>query len=533
MLNHNRWSVSRSLLVIAIITVMAPLFIGTTVQAQDFGQLLEAVDKLEANLKSLVAQERTAREQAIAELRDGAGQSLPGLDPAWQKKISGELASLRTQIKGLTGDQPNQELAAMANDIEFLKAENLYLRSTLNKNAQQYVSVDGEYAAPNDETIEQLTRTVLLLNERIEDIAGHSQPAGVSHAKNESHDASAISIHGKLYSHGMADFSDGDDSHSEFALSRAYITMRTSLADFASLRVTTDFKTFDGKYNIIIKYAYLDMKPGFTQGIAKLRLGMQPTQYIDHMNKLWGRRYVSKTVGDEHHILTSSDLGISTIVGFGQKSEYGFASLALLNGTSYSDVGENNDRKDFNFVTVVTPLKHVKPFSKSTLMFQFYSGTQNELLNDLESVDTSASPWDTTVTTVSASDWKRQIVSVGGLLAWNSTLDFGFDLNYATVGDGPGHEAIKTRALSFFTSFRLKKLAGHSAFAKTLNFFGRMDLYDHNTHHDDDGETATWFGVECSPVHGFYASLNYQMVGFEDDALDSENMLYLNTQFKF
>ena len=339
MLNYNRWSLGGNLLIVAIITILAPLFIGTTVQAQDFGQLLDAVDKLEANLKSLVQEETAAREKAIAELRKGAGQSQSSVDPGCRRMIKREVATLRTKIKGLASNQSNQELAAMANDIEFLKAENLFLRSALDKNAQQYVSVDGEYAAPNDETVAQLTRTVLLLNQRIEDMAAEDKQPKQAASKAS---GSKTTVNGRLYSHGVVNFDD-EDNHSEFGVSRAYITLKSKLADYASLRVTTDLRTIDDKYNITLKYAYLDWQPGFTSGMAKMRLGLQATQYIDQMNKLWGRRYLEKTVGDQRKFLPSSDLGISTIVGFGPKSKYGFASLALLLPACGSDDDDPGD----------------------------------------------------------------------------------------------------------------------------------------------------------------------------------------------
>ncbi len=496
-----------------LIILMFTMIGLTKASAQDFNALLEAVDKIEASLAKLVQQEAATRDKQIAEL----------------KALIEERDAPAT-----TGGVTEEQLIDIMTELAALRVEVAGLRRSLSDNADQLASIDPDsWVSPgaSDEQVEMLAQRLASLDEKVETQIISQTKSPAKPVSKPSGPKTAVN--GRLYSHGMVGFANGGEGESEFGLSRAYVTLKSKLSSFASLRVTTDFKAIDDKYNIILKYAYLDWAPGFASGYAKMRLGLQATQYIDQMNKLWGRRYIDKTVGDSRKFLTSSDFGISTIIAYGPKSKYGFVSLALLNGTSYSHVEEVNTSKDFNLVSLVKPLKNLKAFSKTTLLMQLYSGTQNNELDDIVNIDSSGTPWDTTTTIVGASDWKRQIVSIGGLLAWNSTLDFGFDMNFTTVGKGAGISAVKKRGLSFFGTFYLKKLITGSTFWSNLNFFGRVDTYDPNTGVDNDGQGLAIIGVESVPVKGFKVALNYRSESFQDDASDSDNMLYVSTLFKF
>ncbi len=343
--------------------------------------------------------------------------------------------------------------------------------------------------------------------------------------------AADTKVNGRVYSNWMMDLTDGADSYNEFAVSRAYVTVKSKLSDYTSARVTTDLRTIEDKYDIILKYAYLDWKPAFASNHATLRFGLQPTPYIDAMIKLWGRRYLVNTAGDLAKFLTSSDMGASVIVGLGEKSRYGLVSLAVLNGASYTEVQELNKQKDINAFVMVTPLESNPHLEKSVLVAQYYRGTQNEAIEETEVI--SEDLLDTTMVPTEASDWKRELMSVGGLLTYNGTVDVGFDLNFTTQGNGPVDDEVRKNVISVFGTLYLDALAESAPMLRTLNLFGRMDMVDPNTDTDDDGKTLIIAGVECAPVKGVKASVNYRTTSFQDDSEDTESMLYLNTLVMF
>jgi len=331
--------------------------------------------------------------------------------------------------------------------------------------------------------------------------------------------AADTKVNGRLYAHWMMDLSDGADSFNDFGLSRAYVTVKSKLSDYTSVRITTDIRetgSFDG-YTIILKYAYIDWKPAFGRGVAALRLGLQPTHYIDNMNSLWGRRYLEKTVGDLHSFLTTADLGAGLTINLGDEGRFGNIAGNIWNGTSYTDVEELNTNKDLSGFLILTPLAENDDLKRTALVGQVYFGTQNTEIGIDET----------------ASDWDRLLLSFGGMLGYRNTLDLGADVNLYSQGQGPDTEDLKESGFSFFAAIYLEDVVADESPLRTLNFFGRMDMYDPNTDVDDNGNTLFIGGIECVPVKGFRASVNLRTVSYQAEGADSETYLFLNTLFKF
>ncbi len=337
---------------------------------------------------------------------------------------------------------------------------------------------------------------------------------------NFSTNAADTKVNGRLYSGWTLDTSDDADSENSFSIERAYITVKSKLSDATSVRITTDIRevsNFSG-YTIILKYGYFDWKPKFGNGKLKIRFGLHATPYIDRMNKFWGRRYMLKTAGDLNKFVTSSDLGAGLIFGLGGKGKTGTASVHIFNGSSYSHVEDENKNKNINAHVLLNPFVNDEKLKRSQIQAQAYLGTQNETIADNED----------------ASDYKMQLFSFGGLLGYDNKFDLGIDLNFLT--EGPGNaidDDVKSSAFSFFGTLYFADLVESESFVRTLNLFGRFDIVDPNTDSENDGETLFVAGIECSPVKGFKASLNYKTISPEDDSQNSESYLSINTLVKF
>lgn len=335
-------------------------------------------------------------------------------------------------------------------------------------------------------------------------------------------DAAETKVHGRLYTHWGLDVTSDADGANEFALGRSYVTVKSKLSDYTSLRITTDLReTEDNKgktrYDIIVKYGYIDWKPIFGNEVLKLRFGLQPTPYIDFQNKLWGRRYLSKTVGDKNKYLTSSDLGLSAHIALGEKGNMGSLFLGVYNGTSYSALGEENKHKDVILFARLNPFRQNDDLGKTALTGQFYRGTQNKEIPD----------------SVSASDYERQLISIGGLFSYRKLIDLGIDLNWYNFGQEINLEDKTSSGMSFHGTMYFNQLFPDQLFLRTLNMFGRVDLNDPNTDNSDDGNTYIIAGLECVPTKGFKASINLRSTSFQDDTEVTEKHLFINTLFKF
>ena len=333
--------------------------------------------------------------------------------------------------------------------------------------------------------------------------------------------AADTEVSGRLYSYWGMDLTDGSGNANEFALGRAYLTVRSKLSEFTSLRITTDLREAEdtdgnSQYNIILKYGYIDWRPAFGKNSLNIRFGLQPTPYIDYQNKLWGRRYLSKTIADLNKYLTTSDLGFSANLALGMDGNLGQVTAALFNGTSYTSLGENNNQKDFNAFGRLNPFWESDDFVRSAITAQFYYGTQN-FISSL----------------IAPSDYRRQLISVGGLLAYRNMFDVGLDLNWYTTGQGPNTNDLSQSGLSIHTTLYFINAQGEDLALRNINLFGRIDLNDLNTDVPNDGNTYIIAGIEIVPTKGFKTSLNIRSRSFERANITTEKEVFVNSLLKF
>jgi hypothetical protein len=308
----------------------------------------------------------------------------------------------------------------------------------------------------------------------------------------------------------------------QFGLDRSYMTLKSKLTDYTSVNITGDLRStsaFDG-YDLILKYGYGKVIMPFHTPMS-LTLGLSPTRYNEFIDgQVWVRRYLEKNIGDFNGILTTSDLGATIDHTIGADGKLGSAGLSVWNGSSYTHVTDENKSKDINIYAALKPLANNPDFEKSAIGAQLYLGTQNTV------IDTSEE----------ASDFKKQIISVGGKLNYKNYFDVGFDYWGNTLGQGPSPaEDLKQTAFMLFGALYFQNLVSETSPFRTVDILFRYDKFDPNTDSDpvEDNSNYMIIGVECAPAKGVNASVNYRTMGFEDSDIESQNYLYLNTEFKF
>ncbi len=353
--------------------------------------------------------------------------------------------------------------------------------------------------------------------------------------------AAETSLKGMAFADWMMDMSEDANNYNRFAISRAYITAFSKFSDYTSVQITADikpdlFKTpetvvidNDGDsvvipaqdvskgYPFLLKFAYGDWKIKPIEDLLKLRIGLQPTMYLAFADELWKRRYIERNVYDIADWLSTADLGASAHLSLGEKERLGTAGLAVFNGTKFSDISEKNKNKDINLFAKLTPLRENEDFSSLTLIAQYYMGTQNQSIAESED----------------AADFKNNIISAGGRVGYRNLFDICFDANFRTYGAGTGNEDIKSNAISSWVDIYLNELAPEAKLLKTLVLFGRYDMYDPNTDVDEDGYNLLFAGLECAPVKGVKAALNYRQTDYQNEALKDNKYLFLSTEFNF
>ncbi len=237
------WPISKTLLSIAVVALVAPLFIGTTAQAQDLGVVLDAMQEIEVDLKALIASESSERQKAIEQLRADVA-NLP----------AGEAAA-----SGI----PEAEWAALLNDIEFLKAENLYLRGLVGKNSEQWASAETGYP-DQSETIERLSTAITALNERLEEAVANRPSGARSTDVAVDHDfVSSIEFSGFV---DASDFNDHNSGESSFGLDQVEVDVMKDFSGQASLRADIEYVSDGmGNFDLDLEQGYVTYSFGHHQ----------------------------------------------------------------------------------------------------------------------------------------------------------------------------------------------------------------------------------------------------------------------------
>jgi hypothetical protein len=322
--------------------------------------------------------------------------------------------------------------------------------------------------------------------------------------------AADTKVGGRIYAFHITDLTDNGNGKGfhKFDLSRVYVTVKSKLSKEVSVRITVDVDKMDGSSReIYLKYAYLDWNVSKVIPYSTVRFGLQQTGWIDYMNKVWGRRYVAKTLLDEYKALSSADYGISHLVKFPQG--YGHGAIQVLQGPGYKGKEENR-YKDISAFVFVRPLLQIPDLAASMVGGYYYKGFSDE--PDI------------------SSDNKKDRVAAMVNLAYRGIVRISGE--YFTSWDriDPGDtEDVKKDGFSVFGDIKFPM--AESPILKKIALVGRYDLYDEDKDKKDNEKEYIIAGVEYEVVEGFSIMPNFQRE--KEASEDAEDMLVVNALFKF
>jgi hypothetical protein len=323
-------------------------------------------------------------------------------------------------------------------------------------------------------------------------------------------DAGETRVGGEVYSFFTTDITDNGHGKgfNKFDLSRVYLTVKSKLSQQVSVRITADVDAMDGTMReLYLKYAYLDWDVSQVIPYSTVRFGLQQTGWIDYMNKVWGRRYVAKTLLDEYKILSSADYGISELVKL--PNGYGHGAIQILQGPGYKGQEENR-YKDFSAFIFLRPLVRVPDLAASMVGAYAYKGYSDQ--PDINS------------------DNKKD--RVAGMLSLAYGNIFRLSGEYFMSWDRmyPGDtKDLKKDGISLFGDIRFPMI--HDTFLQQIALVGRYDLYDPNKDVDDNEKTYLIAGAEWTVTEGFSLMPNFQRQKTKNE--DAADMLVLNALYSF
>jgi hypothetical protein len=322
--------------------------------------------------------------------------------------------------------------------------------------------------------------------------------------------AADTKVGGEIYSFFTTDLTDNGQGkgYSKFDLSRVYITIQSKLSDQVSVRITADVNSMDGSAReLYLKYAYLDWDVSRVIPYSTLRFGLQQSGWIDYMNKVWGRRYVAKTLMDEYKALSSADYGISHLVKF--PKGYGHGAIQILQGPGYKGKEENR-YKDISAFVFLRPLIRIPDLAASMVGGYYYKGFSDQ--PDITSEDRK--------------DRLAALVSLAyaGILRVSGEYFESWDRMAAK-----SQEDLEKDGISIFGDVKFPM--AENSFLKRIALVGRYDRYDPSKDAEDDQKTYLIAGVECEVLEGFNIMPNFQRAEVEGE--DAEDSFVVNALFKF
>ncbi len=242
-----------------VAAVLTVLFMVSVAPAQDFGNLIDAVDKLETTLKAMVESESEARKHEIAELRNIVEQMPEGTAPSGDHssltQLALEVKALRADVDRLSSIQTTvpvteSDMLTIIGDIEYLKSQIGLLSTMTGETREQLASLDedGFYMPPViDPEVGRLTDRLVELNASLEEILS---------GKSGGTEPNPSVKHGKIVFSGLAHehFLSSPDQTSSFISKRARFAVKGEINKYAQIKIQAEFakspKLLDGQVTI-------------------------------------------------------------------------------------------------------------------------------------------------------------------------------------------------------------------------------------------------------------------------------------------
>jgi hypothetical protein len=301
--------------------------------------------------------------------------------------------------------------------------------------------------------------------------------------------------HFKVFWNYNYDFSDDVQQNSAFELKRVYLGYKYKFDEKISAKITYDIGKNDAgsNYTAFVKIAQLDYK---LSSKVKLSMGMIGGKQFNDQEKVWGYRYIYKTLQDENKFGSSADLGVNAEIKLSDKLT---TNIFALNGEGYKNLQDfdGNQRVGLNLIYAVSDSVNLK----------FYYDTQesanSESLNNI------------------------------GLFAGYKSGDYSIGAEYNKMENGTTYK----------TPIDNHNLDGISIYNRySINdkyeVFARFDQISSNTldgatnswNYDDDGSLII-IGTQYKANDGVKFSLNARSFSYEN--LDTDLFeVFFNVEFK-
>ena len=139
------------------------------------------------------------------------------------------------------------------------------------------------------------------------------------------------------------DFTENTTQVSAFEIARVYLGYKYTFNDAFSAKITYDIgkNSAGSSHTAFLKIAQLDWK---VNSNFKLSMGMIGGKMFKDQEKIWGYRYLYKTLQDEYKFGSSADLGVNAEIKLSDKLT---SNVFIVNGEGYKNVQDEDGNQRF------------------------------------------------------------------------------------------------------------------------------------------------------------------------------------------
>jgi len=303
-------------------------------------------------------------------------------------------------------------------------------------------------------------------------------------------------MHFKVYWNYHADLTTNAQQTSAFEIKRSYFGYKYKISKNISTKITFDVGKNSGgsAYTAYLKIAQLNWK--VAEGV-KLSMGMIGLKQFNDQENFWGYRYLFKSYQDQNGFGSSADAGINAEFTLSKNLK---ANFLIVNGEGYKNLQDINGNQKVGASLLFYPVKG--------LTTKVYFDSQN-------------------------TTGGKAVTSLA-LFAGYKVKDWRLGIEYNKLSNGKkysspadGHDL---DGISIYSTYVL---------SKKVEIFGRFDQLNSNTL---TGDTQAWnfnkngsqiiAGIQVAPAKGFKLSFNYQGFTFDNPAVNTKSLIFLNAEFK-
>jgi hypothetical protein len=235
------------ILMLALFFLMPESVIG-----QDFSQLLEAVDDVEANLVKQLESEKSERESQISEIK---------------AEMHNTIALLNDAATGQTG-KDEEHLDDIMAELNRLRVEVQNLKKELSNNAKQLASIDSDNRlspGPSDEQINEMSEKLVAISNRISNMSlSDNQPAEASQP------LTGLRISGFFDVNGTYQSAASDNT--QFDLGQVEIDLDHDVSERTYVRITPVWNNGEGVLSLGPAYVRVQLMDPNNGSITQLSI---------------------------------------------------------------------------------------------------------------------------------------------------------------------------------------------------------------------------------------------------------------------